>query len=503
MKRKPTLSLKRSVAGAGPERLQKVLSKAGLGSRRMIEERILRGEIEVDGHPASIGESVGDGQKIRLDGRDFYAKAVSYEGPRVLAYNKPEGEVTTTSDPEGRPTVFDRLPKLKGSRWVVVGRLDLNTAGLLLFTTDGELANRLMHPSHEIDREYLCRIHGDVSENAIKRLLRGVELDDGMAKFEEIEAIGGEGSNQWYRVLLREGRQREVRRLWDAVETEVSRLKRVRYGVIELGKDLKRGWYRELAAEEIAALLGSVDLPVAVRHELRLVPAESMHKFERGQRRERRPESDRPRWKREAAESFAERGSNPARRRGPAAERAEGVYAAPPTPDERRRKALAADRPGAQARPPRARTATPDDGPRTAAEGPWKGRAAGARTERSGAARPRPTGPSARGAATDSPGRETRAPGSKFVAGKVRSTRASGDAARTGPAKRTSAAGPRSGSGGKPADRSKPATRSSSSATPRPGSPRSGAAGRLKTASAAKPRTARAKPAPRARPSKP
>mgnify|MGYP002784134962 CR=1 FL=1 len=318
MKPKSTLSLRRSSPEtAGPERLQKLLSKAGLGSRRSIEERILRNEIEVDSRPAKIGDSLGDGQTIKIDGRSFIVRAVSHMGPRVLAYNKPEGEVTTAHDPEGRPTVFDRLPKLKGLRWIAVGRLDLNTAGLLLFTTDGELANRLMHPSREIDREYLCRVHGDIDVGAMHQLTHGVVLEDGPAKFEEMEALSeteNEGSNRWYRVLLREGRQREVRRLWEAVGAEVSRLKRVRYGPIELGKDLKRGWYRELVAEEIEVLMKSVELPMTSRTELRIVPAEAAHKFDRGQRRERRPDDNKPRWKREAAESFAERGS---RSRGP------------------------------------------------------------------------------------------------------------------------------------------------------------------------------------------
>ncbi|MBK8069457.1 MAG: pseudouridine synthase [Rhodanobacteraceae bacterium] len=317
MKRRPTLSLKRGANDIAPERLQKLLSKAGLGSRRMIEERVLRGEIEIDGRPASIGDTLGDGQTVRLDGREFIVRAVTHEGPRVLCYNKPEGEVTTTVDPEGRPTVFDRLPKLKGARWIVVGRLDLNTAGLLLFTTDGELANRLMHPSREIEREYLCRVHGDVAESALQQLLKGVELDDGPAKFEEIEALGGEGSNKWFKAVIREGRQREVRRLWEAVGAEVSRLKRVRYGVIELGKDLKRGWYRELEPEEIAGLLESVEMPMTTRNELRIMPVEAARKFERGQRRDKRP-GERPNWKREAAEAIGERGGDrrPPRREG-------------------------------------------------------------------------------------------------------------------------------------------------------------------------------------------
>lgn len=306
MKRRPTLSLKRGASEITPERLQKLLSKAGLGSRRMIEERVLRGEIEIDGRPATIGATLGDGQTVRLDGREFVVRAVTHEGPRVLCYNKPEGEVTTTIDPEGRPTVFDRLPRLKGARWIVVGRLDINTAGLLLFTTDGELANRLMHPSREIEREYLVRVHGDVADETLQRLQAGVELDDGPAHFEAIESLGGEGSNQWFKVIIREGRQREVRRLWEAVGAEVSRLKRVRYGVIELGKDLKRGWYRELEADEIAQLLESVELPMSTRSELRIMPVEAARKFERGQRRERRP-GERPNWRREAAEAIGER----------------------------------------------------------------------------------------------------------------------------------------------------------------------------------------------------
>jgi len=336
MKRRATLSLKRGEETSAPERLQKLLSKAGLGSRRMIEERILRGEIEVDGRLAAIGDSLGDGQKLRLDGREFLVRAITHEGPRVLAYNKPEGEVTTMSDPEGRPTVFDRLPRLKGARWIVVGRLDINTAGLLLFTTDGELANRLMHPSREIEREYLCRVHGEVSEQSLRQLAKGVELEDGKARFEQIEALGGEASNKWFKVMLREGRQREVRRLWEAIGAEVSRLKRVRYGPTELGKELKRGMYRDLETEEIAALMTAVNMPMTTRNELRVVPLEAARKFERGQRNERRPDA-RPSWKKDAAESFAERRDfpKPSDRSKPL--RSDGdawgnVSAAPPTP---------------------------------------------------------------------------------------------------------------------------------------------------------------------------
>lgn len=287
MKARTILSLKRKPGLPASERLQKLLAKAGLGSRRMIEERVLRGEIEIDGRPAAIGDTLEPGQRVRVDGRDFVVRAVTPKAPRVLIYNKPEGEVSTTSDPEGRPTVFDRLPRLKGARWIAVGRLDLNTAGLLLFTTDGELANRLMHPSREVEREYLCRVHGEVTESAMRKLASGVELEDGPARFDAIEALPGdeEAANHWFRVVLREGRQREVRRLWEAVGVEVSRLKRVRYGPVELGKELKRGWYREMEPEEITRLLTAMNMPTLATPELRLVPLATARKQERRERR--------------------------------------------------------------------------------------------------------------------------------------------------------------------------------------------------------------------------
>jgi 23S rRNA pseudouridine2605 synthase len=374
MKRRPTLSLKRGADLIGPERLQKLLSKAGLGSRRMIEERVLRGEIEVDGKPASIGDSLGDGQVVKLDGREFVVRAVTHEGPRVLAYNKPEGEVTTTSDPEGRPTVFDRLPRLKGLRWIVVGRLDLNTAGLLLFTTDGELANRLMHPSREIEREYLCRVHGEVSEETAKKLLKGVELDDGPARFDDIEALGGEGTNKWYKVIIREGRQREVRRLWDAVGVEVSRLKRARYGVIELGKELKRGWYRELEAEEIAHLLESVEMPMTTRNELRIMPVEVARKFERGVRHDKRP-GDRPTWKREAGETIAERGHGERPPRRAPGQRVGEEFRDRAAAAPGRGAATRGDRPAARTGAPRSRDRAAGSGPRPSYPAPPPSRA--------------------------------------------------------------------------------------------------------------------------------
>ena len=256
-----TLSLKRDSVPAVSveERLHKVLAQAGLGSRRALEERIAQGQVRVNGEVAATGSSIKSGDRIELDGRSFVATAQT-EAPRVLLYNKPEGEVTTREDPEGRPTVFDKLPALKGSRWISVGRLDINTTGLLLLTTDGDLANALMHPSAEITREYVCRIHGEVSDAQVQQLARGVELEDGPARFDEIERIGSSDSHAWFRVVLHEGRNREVRRLWEAIGYQVSRLKRVRYGTIALPRLLKRGQHEELPAEATEQLRAGLKL---------------------------------------------------------------------------------------------------------------------------------------------------------------------------------------------------------------------------------------------------
>ena len=250
------LSLKRDDAPAATgleERLHKVLAQAGLGSRRALEERIANGLVKVNGDVAAVGSSLRSGDRVELDGKTFVAGVLS-EPARVLVYHKPEGQVTTRDDPEGRPTVFDALPPIKGARWIAVGRLDFNTTGLLLLTTDGELANALMHPSREIAREYVCRVQGEVSEDAIRSLLRGIELDDGPARFDEVERIGGSESHGWLRVVVREGRNREVRRMWEAVGHPVSRLKRVRYGSVELPRLLRRGQCEELAPERVRAL---------------------------------------------------------------------------------------------------------------------------------------------------------------------------------------------------------------------------------------------------------
>ncbi len=264
-----TLSLKRDTpAGAlVEERLHKVLAQAGLGSRRALEERISQGQVQVNGEVASLGSSVKSGDRIDIDGKTFVASLQS-EPPRALLYNKPEGEVTTREDPDGRPTVFDRLPQIKGARWINVGRLDINTTGLLLLTTDGDLANALMHPSSEVEREYVCRVRApegeeDISEPLIHRLTRGVELDDGPARFDRVERIGGSDSHDWFTVVVKEGRNREVRRLWESQGCQVSRLKRVRYGSQALPRLLKRGHFEELSPEAVSRLRAEMQLSEA------------------------------------------------------------------------------------------------------------------------------------------------------------------------------------------------------------------------------------------------
>jgi len=263
------LSLKRENETEQPkleERLHKVLAQAGLGSRRALEQRIADGLVKVNGEVAQTGQSIKSGDKVELDGRGFVATALT-ETSRVLAYNKPEGEVTTREDPEGRPTVFEALPALKGARWIAIGRLDINTTGLLLATTDGELANAMMHPSYEVEREYVVRVRAPegeekVPDSIVDRLSRGVALEDGPAKFDEIERIGGTDSHDWFRVVVKEGRNREVRRLWEAVGVQVSRLMRVRYGDITLPKGLPRGGWMEMdltAVNYLRSLVGMDD----------------------------------------------------------------------------------------------------------------------------------------------------------------------------------------------------------------------------------------------------
>ncbi len=266
--RKP-LSLKRdALPHAGiEERLQKVLANAGLGSRRALDERIAAGEIRVNTQVATPGATVRGGDRVEIDGKAFIAVPSEPEEAQVLIYHKPEGEVTTHDDPEGRRTVFERLPKLKGARWISVGRLDINTTGLLLITTDGELAHAMMHPSRELAREYVCRVHGTVDEGMLARLRTGVELEDGPARFDELHVINLGESHSWFRVVLHEGRNREVRRLWESQGVTVSRLKRIRYGSIELPRELRRGHWRALEPEAYRALrreLGLGEAPMTL-----------------------------------------------------------------------------------------------------------------------------------------------------------------------------------------------------------------------------------------------
>ena len=236
------------------QRLQKVLANAGLGSRREIEGWIKEGLIMVNGKTAQLGMRILGSENITINGKPVAEKRLAAAPRYVIMYNKPEGELVTRSDPEGRRTVFDRLPALKQGRWISVGRLDINSAGLLLFTTDGELANRLMHPAQAIEREYAVRVHGQVTDDMLKQLVHGVELEDGKARFEDIVSSGGEGTNRWFHIVLMEGRKREVRRMWEAVGATVNRLKRVRYGPIILDSKVKVGTWRELEKPELKEL---------------------------------------------------------------------------------------------------------------------------------------------------------------------------------------------------------------------------------------------------------
>lgn len=243
--------------------MQKVLAAAGLGSRREIEVLIAAGEVTVNGKTVQLGDRASPGDRITVRGRPVSSR--SPETLRILAYNKPEDEVTTRRDPQGRPTVFSALPPLRLGRWINVGRLDINSSGLLLFTNDGELANRLMHPSAEIEREYAVRVHGQLDAGMRERLLAGVELDDGTARFASLSLASGSGTNHWYHAVLAEGRNREVRRLMESQGLPVSRLIRVRYGPVKLGGGLKRGRWRELTPVEAKALVAAAGLPGLAR----------------------------------------------------------------------------------------------------------------------------------------------------------------------------------------------------------------------------------------------
>jgi 23S rRNA pseudouridine2605 synthase len=238
---------------AQSEKLHKVLADAGIGSRRDMEEMIIAGRVSVNGEPAHIGQRVLATDQVRVNGKPLPARRPPGRPPRVLLYHKPAGEIVSQDDPGERPTVFEKLPRVSGGRWVAVGRLDLNSEGLLIFTTSGELANRLMHPRYEVEREYAVRTLGELSAEQRQRLLDGVELEDGPAKFSRVEDAGGQGANHWYRVVISEGRNREVRRIFESVGLTVSRLIRIRYGAIQLPRSLARGRYHELAPEWVEA----------------------------------------------------------------------------------------------------------------------------------------------------------------------------------------------------------------------------------------------------------
>jgi len=242
------------------EKLQKVLARAGFGSRRELEQWIRDGRVQVNGKPAALGDRVTATDTIMVDGKKVSSANKATEQPRVLIYNKPEGEICSRKDPEGRASVYDRLPTVKHARWVAVGRLDISTSGLLLFTTDGELANHLMHPGSNIDREYAVRVKGDVSDQMLEQLRRGVEIEGHVCRFSDIQFFAGDGANRWYHVVIMEGRNREVRRLWESQGVQVSRLKRVRYGPVFIPSRVKKGQYYEMPAQEVEKLYIEVGL---------------------------------------------------------------------------------------------------------------------------------------------------------------------------------------------------------------------------------------------------
>ncbi len=236
-------------------RIQKSLANAGVGSRRQVEKMIQEGRIVVNGERVILGQKVTPTDRIMVDGKRVFLEEEKAT-KQVLVYHKPVGEITGQRDPHGRPSVFDNLPDPDQGRWIVVGRLDINTCGLLLFTNDGELANRLMHPSNSLQREYAVRVLGKVTEETLSKLLKGVQLEDGMARFKRVKESesSSEGANRWFRVVLTEGRQREVRRIWEAVDCKVSRLIRVRFGNVHLEKSLRPGKTRLLTIGEMARL---------------------------------------------------------------------------------------------------------------------------------------------------------------------------------------------------------------------------------------------------------
>lgn len=261
------------------ERLQKILANTGLGSRRELERWISDGEVRVNGKAAKLGDRAALDDDLTVKGRFYKVVADDVQPRRVLVYHKPLGEITTRDDPDKRRTVFDAMPRLHHGRWITVGRLDINTLGLLLLTNDGELANALMHPSGEFERQYAVRVNGRVSPEVIERLMSGVELEDGPARFDRIIADpAGEGSNHWFRVTVKEGRNRLVRRLWESQDLQVSRLIRTRYGPISLPRWLARGKVHELPGGEVSELASAAGLAASVTDKLRIIPVHPRHK---------------------------------------------------------------------------------------------------------------------------------------------------------------------------------------------------------------------------------
>ncbi len=365
--------------GPAGEKLQKVLARIGVGSRRDVEAWISEGRIKVNAKVATLGQRVDLHDAITVDGKVIKREEASETVRRVIIYNKPDGEICTRDDPEGRPTVFDRLPRPREGRWINVGRLDINTTGLLMFTTDGELANRLMHPSFEMDREYAVRVRGEVDEDMLLRLKNGVILEDGPARFTDIqEAPGGEGFNHWYHCVVMEGRNREVRRLWESQGLVVSRLKRVRFGPVFLNSDLPMGRWRELTQGEVDTLSAEVGLAAVAMPSM---TTKTKDKLERMQRKSSRPmgRGERVRTLRPAHDGAPSTEQRPARQpRGDSApasrkDSGRGTPVAERPADMNKRPAKPAGKPGAKPAAKRSGIKLVDDAPSGNRRGPAAG----------------------------------------------------------------------------------------------------------------------------------